>query len=169
MLTKEQQELIRTLSDQGMTIRKVKDMVGCSQKTVENYRRKFKITKRVNRFTANIIERLNAGARIKEVAQEFHLSLATISKIAKLPGCNWSGRYKRMESEDIAYRKSEMRRLLASGWTYERIGRLFNVSRQRVEQIINDTYEHTSSTQSELAERSPDTSSEHGAVGGNTL
>lgn len=152
MLTKEKRELIKALTQQGVPAPKVAEVVGCGTTSVYLLRRKLGIQgTKVNRIEKQIIEKLNAGARASDIADELKCSISTIYKAAKSPDCNWPCRYIRRDNEDKEYRKTEIRKLLGMGWEQARIGRIFGISRERVRQIIEEQNEQP--IQPELAER----------------
>ena len=77
------------------------------------------------------IEENKNNLNIKEMVEKFNLSVPTVYRHLRLKGV----KPKSNRSND---RLNEMHRLRSEGKTYQEIGNIYGISRQRVEQIINN-------------------------------
>lgn len=78
----------------------------------------------------NYIEENKNNIDIKEIANKFNISVPTIYRHLKMMGV----KPKKNHSDK---RLNEINKLRSEGKTYQEIGNIYGISRQRVEQIIN--------------------------------
>ena len=79
----------------------------------------------------NYIEENKNNIDIKEIANKFNISVPTIYRHLKMMGV----KPKKNHSDK---RLNEINKLRSEGKTYQEIGNIYGISRQRVEQIINN-------------------------------
>ena len=82
----------------------------------------------------NIDEYMNANKdnlKIEELCTKFNLSVPTVYRHLRMNSL-------KVKKERNITRMEEMKKLRGEGKTYEEIGAIFGVSRQRVEQIIHN-------------------------------
>ena len=78
----------------------------------------------------NYIEENKNNIDIKEIANKFNISVPTIYRHLRMFGV----KPKKNHSDK---RLNEINKLRSEGKTYQEIGNIYGISRQRVEQIIN--------------------------------
>ena len=82
----------------------------------------------------NIDEYMNANKdnlKIEELCTKFNLSTPTVYRHLRMNGL-------KVKKERSTTRMEEMKKLRGEGKTYQEIANIYHVSRQRVEQIINE-------------------------------
>lgn len=79
----------------------------------------------------NYIEENKSNISIEEIVKKFNLSVPTVYRHLRMH--NVKPRKDKQNS-----RKKEIMKLRDSGMTYAEIGKHYNVSRQRIEQIIHE-------------------------------
>ena len=72
---------------------------------------------------------------LDELAEHFGITRKEVKKICNKYGLYWKRVYRKKEKP---FPREEMIRHLAQKFTYEQIGTVFGISRQRVEQIIKE-------------------------------
>lgn len=77
------------------------------------------------------IEENKDNINIKEIAEKFNLSIPTIYRHLRMLGV----KPKKNHSDK---RLNDINKLRSEGKTYQEIGDIYGISRQRVEQIINE-------------------------------
>ncbi len=77
------------------------------------------------------IEENKDNISVKEIAEKFNLSVPTIYRHLRMIGVKPKKNHSDKRLDDINKLRSE-------GKTYQEIGNIYGISRQRVEQIINN-------------------------------
>ena len=77
------------------------------------------------------IEENKNNINVKEIAEKFNLSIPTVYRHLRMKGV----KPKKNHSNE---RLNEICKLRSGGKTYQEIGNIYGISRQRVEQIINN-------------------------------
>ncbi len=77
------------------------------------------------------IEENKNNINIKEIAEKFNLSIPTVYRHLRMMGV----KPKKNHSDK---RLNDINKLRSEGKTYQEIGNIYGISRQRVEQIINN-------------------------------
>ena len=69
--------------------------------------------------------------KIEDLCEKFNLSIPTVYRHLRMNGA-------KVKKEKNTHRMEEMQKLRDEGKTYEEIGKIYGISRQRVEQIIHN-------------------------------
>jgi DNA-binding CsgD family transcriptional regulator len=77
------------------------------------------------------IEENKNNINVKEIAEKFNLSVPTVYRHLRMVGV----KPKKNRSDK---RLNDINKLRSEGKTYQEIGNIYGISRQRVEQIINN-------------------------------
>lgn len=116
------------------TIEQCKEHFGVARETLRNFSKKHGVVpKRENKRSFNIdrFREYAATHNAEELAEEFHLAKCSVYQICR----NLNIKRKR-KVDDVEVLRDEMMVYLRDKYTFEQIGMVFSVSRQRVHQVV---------------------------------
>lgn len=131
----ERAEAIRECAAEGLNQRQISERVGLTTNTVRNYLRKFKISteKTIDRYLAALGEAQEKDLTLQEAVAKFGLAYGTLCRVAREYGVVLRHP---MAKDPTPNRSEAMAALYLAGYTLERIGEMYGLTRERVRQII---------------------------------
>jgi len=145
-LTTAQQEQAIMLIRQGMSLRKVADLLGTSHESVHRLAVRAGIDLRpsVQRLTPEqkqeVLVLLSTGVSVRKVAERFEVNHESLRRFAKEGGVllkPWGQRPTPTEGMLTALQREEVLALLGSGTSFREVARRFDINRESLRRLVH--------------------------------
>jgi DNA-binding CsgD family transcriptional regulator len=146
-LTPAEQERAIMFIRQGMSLRKVADLLGTSYESIHRLVKRERIDLRpsIQRLTSaqrrEALAALNAGVPLRKVAEQFEVNHESLRKCAKQEGIGlhpWGQRLTPTEQKLTAEQQEEILTLLDAGISLRRVAKQFDMSRESLRRLVNE-------------------------------
>jgi len=146
-LTSAEQERAIMLIRQGMSLRKVADLLGTTYESIHRLVKREGIDLRpsIQRLTSaqqqEALASLNAGVPLRKVAKQFEVNHESLRKFAKREGIGlqpWGQRLTPTEQTLTPEQQEEILTLLGAGTSLRRVAKQFDMSRESLQRLVNE-------------------------------